>query len=166
MNPKRQRFVDEFPTDLSATGAARRAGYAHPDRQGPRLMCNVEIQQAIAKRYAARSRRLQVNADQVLEGLMAETKRITPLSDGPSSARVRAWELIGRHLGMAGLAPPGLTVNVQNNTIMAPWWSEIRAAIIAALQPFPSARAAVVGAVERVEAASAGDGKQIKEETT
>ena len=38
LNPKQRRFLDEYLISFNATDAARKAGYAHPDRQGPRML--------------------------------------------------------------------------------------------------------------------------------
>lgn len=100
MTPKQNRFVDEFLVDLNATQAAIRAGYSArtAEQQGPRLLGNVEIAAAVQAAQQARSERLQITQDDVLRGL----RREATLSGENSShaARVSAWGLIGKHLGM------------------------------------------------------------------
>ena len=44
---KQRIFVLAYLEELNATDAARRAGYAHPNTQGPRLLVNVSISAAI-----------------------------------------------------------------------------------------------------------------------
>ncbi len=44
---KQRVFVLAYLEELNATDAARRAGYAHPNTQGPRLLVNVGISAAI-----------------------------------------------------------------------------------------------------------------------
>ena len=61
-------------------------------------MGNVEIAAAVQAAQQARSERLQITQDDVLRGLRREA---TLTGEGSShSARVSAWGLIGRHLGM------------------------------------------------------------------
>jgi hypothetical protein len=100
MTPKQRRFVDEYLLDLNATQAAIRAGYSArtAEQQGPRLLGNVEIAEAIQAAQQARSERVQITADDVLRGLHREA---TLTGDGAShAARISAWGLIGKHLGM------------------------------------------------------------------
>lgn len=53
LNPKQQRFVTEYLVDLNATQAAIRAGYSKKcaNRNGPRLLSNAVIQEALQERY-------------------------------------------------------------------------------------------------------------------
>ena len=100
MTPRKQRFVDEYLVDLNATQAAIRAGYSArtAEQQGPRLLGNVEIAQAVQAAQQARSHRVLINQDDVLRGLRREA---TLEGEGSShAARVSAWGLIGKHLGM------------------------------------------------------------------
>ena len=100
MTPRQQRFVDEYLVDLNASQAAIRAGYSvrTAEQQGPRLLGNVEIATAVRSAQQARSERLQITQDDVLRGLRREA---TLTGDGSShAARVSAWGLIGKHLGM------------------------------------------------------------------
>lgn len=49
----RQRvFIEEYLNSWNATGAARRAGYKHPNKQGPALLVNIGIQEQIQKRIS------------------------------------------------------------------------------------------------------------------
>jgi hypothetical protein len=100
LSPRQRRFVDEYLVDLNATQAAIRAGYSArtANEQGPRLLVNVGIATAIQTAQEARSQRLQLTQDDVLRGLHREATR---MGDGSShSARVAAWGLIAKHLGM------------------------------------------------------------------
>ena len=99
MTPKR-RFVDEYLVDLNATQAAIRAGYSArtANEQGARLLANASVAAAAESAQLARSERLQLTQDHVLRGLYREA---TWSGDGSShSARVTAWGLIAKHLGM------------------------------------------------------------------
>ena len=101
MTPRQQRFVYEYLLDLNATQAAVRAGYSArtAEQQGPpRLLGNVEIVEAVKAAQQSRSDRVQITQDDVLRGLRREA---TLTGNGSShAARVSAWGLIGKHLGM------------------------------------------------------------------
>jgi phage terminase small subunit len=122
MTPKQRRFVDEYLLDLNAARAAIRAGYsAHTaEQQGPRLLGNVEVAEAIQAAQQVRSERLQITQDDVLKGLHREA---TLTGDGAShAARVSAWTQIGKHLGMfverrQQIGEDGKPVNPQTFTI-------------------------------------------------
>ncbi len=62
LNPKQQVFVEEYLTCWNATEAARRAEYAHPNKQGPLLLVNVGIKDEIKRRLAEKA----MPADEVL----------------------------------------------------------------------------------------------------
>lgn len=70
LSNKRRVFVEEYLRCWNATEAARRAGYAHPDRQGPRLLGNVVVQEAIQARLAE----IKVSADEVLIRLAQQAR--------------------------------------------------------------------------------------------
>ena len=62
MNKKQRVFVEEYLQCWNATEAAERAGYAHPNKQGPRLLVNVGISDVIQKRISEKA----MSADEVL----------------------------------------------------------------------------------------------------
>ncbi len=119
--PKQRLFVEQYLLDMNATGAAERAGYAHPNTQGPRLLQKPKVAAAIAGAVRARSERTKIDADWVLQNLRAVYERVTqevkpslnsktgkPLKDEDgnalytynASAALRALELIGKHVGV------------------------------------------------------------------
>lgn len=71
MNAKQERFVEEYLIDLNATQAAIRAGYSPRSAtvHGTRLMKNANVQSAIDKGIAERSRRTGINQDRVIREL-------------------------------------------------------------------------------------------------
>lgn len=71
LTPKQRRFVDEYLIDLNATQAAIRAKYSAKTAasQGERLLRNVEIQRALAKRMKDREKRTEITQDRVLQEL-------------------------------------------------------------------------------------------------
>jgi phage terminase small subunit len=97
LTPKQERFVEEYLTDLNASAAALRAGYASGDI-GRQLITKPHVQAAVAAAKGARSERTLVTADEVVAGLKAEAAYA---GEGSShGARVAAWGWLGRHLGM------------------------------------------------------------------
>lgn len=71
LTKKQQLFVDEYLIDLNATQAAIRAGYSVDTAReiGCENLTKPNIQQAIAKAMAERSKRTGVNQDRVVEEL-------------------------------------------------------------------------------------------------
>jgi phage terminase small subunit len=100
MTPKQERFVEEYLIDLNATAAAARAGYKgkYLDRIGPELLGKTSIAAAIASARAKLSERTELTQDEVITGLRTEAKYAG--EGAQHSARVKAWELLGKYQGM------------------------------------------------------------------
>jgi hypothetical protein len=101
--PRQIRFCEEYLLDLNATAAYRRAGYkAKNDNVAAASACallrNTKVQHAIQAAFKARSERTELTADWVIRGLRTEAEFRG--SGSSPSARVRALELLGRHLGL------------------------------------------------------------------
>lgn len=100
LTPKQRRFVEEYLVDLNATQAAIRAGYSgRTARQaGAENLAKPVIREAVAAGQAALSERTEVSQNWVVTRLRDEA---TLTGEGAShSARVKAIELLGRHIGM------------------------------------------------------------------
>lgn len=102
LNEQQQLFVDYYLADIgmNATSAAIKAGYSEKTarQQASRLLSNVNIQIAIKDAQAKLSEACLVSQKMVIEGLLTEAKLN---GEGSShSARVSAWGLLGKHLGM------------------------------------------------------------------
>lgn len=100
LTDRQQRFVLEYLLDLNATQAAKRAGYSarRARQEGSRLLGRPDVQAAILDAKRARAERAELDADWVLKNLVAEA-----LDRGEGSThggRVRALELLGKHLGI------------------------------------------------------------------
>lgn len=67
LTPKQRRFVAEYLIDSNATQAARRAGYSKKtaDVQGPRLLGNVGVANALAIQTAKQLNTLEITAERV-----------------------------------------------------------------------------------------------------
>ncbi len=113
--PNQSRFVQEYLIDLNATQAAIRSGYSAKtaDVQGPRLLGNARVAEAIQAAQDKRAGKAEVNAQWVLERLIANAERAAtaePVTDreGNQTGEYtyqgnvvnRALELIGKHIGM------------------------------------------------------------------
>lgn len=100
LTPRQRQFVDEYLLDANATQAAVRAGYSQNTvrKNIPRLLATPNIARAIETAQARRSIRLQVTQDDVVRSLLRQSEYE---DEGASHhARVRALELLGKHLGM------------------------------------------------------------------
>ena len=100
LTPKQAAFVQEYLKDLNGTQAAIRAGYSKKtaNEQAARLLANASVQAAVTKGREKLAAKAEVTAERVLNGLLAEATA----DDGPTckTARVKAWELLGKHLGL------------------------------------------------------------------
>lgn len=100
LTAKQARFVEEYLIDLNATQAAIRAGYSDKTakQKGYALLNDKHIKQAISEGQAKVSERTLVTQEDVIRGLLTEAEW---QGEGSShSARVSAWEKLGKHLGM------------------------------------------------------------------
>lgn len=70
LSAKRRVFVEEYLRCWNASEAARRAEYAHPYAQGPRLLDNVEIQALIQERLREKA----MSADEVMTRLAEQAR--------------------------------------------------------------------------------------------
>ena len=98
LTPKQAAFAREYLVDRNATQAAIRAGYGFnsADVAGWRLLRNVKVATEIAKGEAQSAERARVTVDDVLDMLLKEAKK----AKNGGQARIRAQELIGKHIGM------------------------------------------------------------------
>lgn len=100
LTPKMARFVEEYLIDLNATQAAIRARYSEKRASeiGYQLLQKTTVLEAIQKAQSKLSEACLVTQKMVIDGLKAEA---TLTGEGSShSARVSAWGLLGKHLGM------------------------------------------------------------------
>ena len=95
MTNKQAAFVNEYLTDLDATNAAKRAGYSDPN-YGRQLITHPNVKRAIDDALVENAKRARITADEVIDGLAG----IAQDPDATTSARVRAYELLGKHLGV------------------------------------------------------------------
>ncbi len=111
LSERQKRFVEEYLVDLNATQAAIRAGYSPKSvkQNASRTLKNPLVQAAIDHAKAARSQRLQVDADYVLKGAVELFERCmqrSPVADADGEYKFqhtgagKALEIIGRHVSV------------------------------------------------------------------
>lgn len=104
LTDKQRRFVDEYLIDLNATQAAIRAGYSRKTAYsiGQENLTKPEIQEAIQVENDKRSGRTQITQDYVLQKLKEIADKPasdSQYSDLKYSSKLKALELLGKHLG-------------------------------------------------------------------
>mgnify|MGYP000255158393 FL=1 len=126
LNPKQERFCEEYLIDLNATQAAIRAGYSPKgaEVQGSRLLSNVNISTRVKELKEKRSEKVGIDAEYVLSGLKQvaerslqrapvmkwdyQEKSMVQVQDEEgrdvwsfdSQGANRAFELLGKHIGL------------------------------------------------------------------
>ncbi len=98
LTERQAAFARHLITGMSATEAARKAGYSatYADRQAKQLLENPQVRAELDRLRAKIEQKAIVTAEEVLTGLLTEAKRE---GDGANhAARVAAWAHLGRHL--------------------------------------------------------------------
>lgn len=115
LNPKQQRFCEEYVVDLNGTQAAIRAGYSPKtaNEQAARLLAKASIQEEVEKLQKKHREEIKIDRKWIIERLVENVNRsmqIIPVldKDGDPTGEFRyegnvankALELLGRHDGM------------------------------------------------------------------
>ncbi len=105
LTEKQKRFVAEYLVDLNATQAAIRAGYSENTAGviGAENLKKPNIAEAIQKAIDSRNERTGVTQDYIINKLkeIADKKASDRTeSELKYSHKIRALELLGKHLGM------------------------------------------------------------------
>ena len=98
LNHRQKAFVLEYLKDRNATEAAIRAGYSRKGANvtGSQLLAHPNIAAFVQQKTAKIARHAEVDAAFVI----AELKRVAEQDDVSSAVKVRALELLGKHLGL------------------------------------------------------------------
>lgn len=98
LTPKQAAFVHEYLVDLNATQAAIRAGYSKKtaNRIATENLSKPVIQEAIQEARDAREKRSMITVEWVL----AQIASIAQDEEAMQRDRLKALELLGKHLGM------------------------------------------------------------------
>lgn len=101
MTPKQKAFVQEYLIDLNATQAAIRAGYSKRTAHviGHENLRKPDIAAAIEGAINERTKRTEITADYVLEGIKDTIERCRAEGEAfnPTQA-LKGFELLGKHL--------------------------------------------------------------------
>lgn len=102
---RQKAFAEEYIVDFNATQAAIRAGYSKKTAysQGQRLLKNVEVQKRVTEAIQDRIRRTHITQDRVVLELAAIAFADMAQQEETGLAwkdKLRALELLGKHLGM------------------------------------------------------------------
>jgi len=120
LNPRQERFCEEYLIDFNGTQAAIRAGYSKKtaNSQAPRLLANVSIRSRVRALQQEQTERLMISQDWVLQQLVEVVKKsnkVIPVQEWDyeekcmvdtgefqfdSRGATKGLELIGKHLGM------------------------------------------------------------------
>jgi len=98
LTAKQEQFIVEFLKDRNPTDAARRSGYSPANAKSAAIqnMRNELIRKKIADATQSASDASGVSAEFVLR----ELRKVAEQEDVAQSTKVRALELIAKHLGM------------------------------------------------------------------
>jgi phage terminase small subunit len=98
LTAKQEKFLNEYLIDFNATQAAIRAGYSEKTAytQGPRLLDNVHIQDAIVKARQKTVEKLEINREKIIEDLVYIKEQ--NIDDFPPHA-LKALEMLNKMLG-------------------------------------------------------------------
>lgn len=98
LTPKQERFVKEYLIDLNATQAAIRAGYSENTAysQGPRLLENVGVKEAIEKGKQKTFKKLEITRENIIRDLVKIKE--DNIEDFPPHA-LKALEMLNKMLG-------------------------------------------------------------------
>lgn len=96
LNPRQQKFVDEYCIDFNATQAAIRAGYSKKTACaiGEENLRKPNIKQAVDERVQKNAHKVEITAELVLNGI----KDIAFDKNTKSNDRLKAMELLGKYL--------------------------------------------------------------------
>lgn len=101
LTERQRRFCEEYLADLNATRAYRAAYTSVRNEEtaaacASKLLRNAKVQKFLQEQRQARQKRTQITQDEVLEKI----KSIAFDTDIKARDRLRALELLGKHLGL------------------------------------------------------------------
>lgn len=99
LTSKQRLFIEEYLTCWNATEAARRAGYANPNKRGPENVVKSGIREEIRRRLAEKA----MPADEVLARLSiqasADVRDLVEFAEHDSEdGKIKAGEMVGLRL--------------------------------------------------------------------
>lgn len=116
LTEKQKRFCEEYLIDLNATQAAIRAGYSskNASRIAVELLNKTQVSDFLEKTRKEQSERTGITADAVLKELEKIAFIDVELS---SKDKMKALELLGKHLGMFEKQEITATVEIKDDPL-------------------------------------------------
>lgn len=113
LNPRQAAFVREFLLDRNATQAYIRAGYSRHGAPASacRLLTNAKVAAAIEEADEEARQRGALSVDWIIERLREEA--VSQAEDASAMSRIKAVELLGKHIGMWPKQPKVATAGAQ-----------------------------------------------------
>ncbi|MBM3948669.1 MAG: terminase small subunit [SAR202 cluster bacterium] len=108
LTPRQERFVEAYLTTLSATKAAKLAGYSERSagKIGSRLLNeNALVRECVARRRAELAALAGLTPERVILELMDNARRAKQQSATSLTTSIQCWELLGRYIGIFDRPP-------------------------------------------------------------
>lgn len=108
LTERQEEFIRRYLLTLNGTQSALDAGYSPRgiDSAASRLLLNPKIRQAITDAQLGMAKRAEISQDWVIEQLRINAEAARDQEKPDWAASNRAFELIGRHLGMFPVQHP------------------------------------------------------------
>jgi phage terminase small subunit len=103
LTPRQERFVEAYLVTLSATKAAKLAGYSERSagKIGSRLLNeNPLVRECVARRRSELTAATGLTPERVVLELMDNARRAKQRSGTSLVTSMQCWELLGRHIGL------------------------------------------------------------------
>jgi phage terminase small subunit len=100
LSKRQEEFCQQFLVDMNATKSAVRSGYTETTAKANcgRMLADPKVKARIDELKAERIKRVQIEADDVIERLVRIANKSE--EEGDWHATIRATELLGKHLAM------------------------------------------------------------------
>ena len=102
LTAKQERFVQEYLVDRNATQAAIRAGYSDKTAEviGYENLRKPQIAEEVSKRERKLAEKAGITQERVIEALASIGLKDIDLENLRPADKIKALELLGKHLGM------------------------------------------------------------------
>ena len=99
LNPKQQKFCDEYLIDMNATQAAIRAGYSKKTakEQASRLLTNVHVKEYVSKKQEKLQNKTAITIENVVNFINEVSQEAR--EDGDKNNALKGADMLMKHLG-------------------------------------------------------------------